>query len=147
MSVLFSLEEIKKCIPHRPPFLLVDGITQINCDPNIINSTITGFKYIDKDNEVFKGHFPDYPIFPGVLIIEAMAQNIAVLLSKLNTGCTTPLLGRIKNSKFKLPVYPENKLILKGKIIKYRHPNVVTFVQALVNDKLVAEAELFCHFK
>lgn len=147
MPSVLSIAEIKKCIPHRPPFLLVDKVTHVDYHPEVIGSEILALKNISIDEPVFEGHFPGEPIFPGVLIIEAMAQAMAILMSYGQDGFTVPLLGRIKNAKFKSPVYPGNQLVLSSLITKYRKPNVLGLTKAFVDDKLVAEAELFCHLK
>lgn len=145
MFVALSIEEIKKCIPHRDPFLLIDEVTNVNSCPKIIGSEISALKNISIDDPIFKGHFPKKPIFPGVLIIEAMAQTMAILMSYSQNDFTVPLLARIKNAKFKLPVYPGTQLVLHSLITHHKGPHVRSLTKAFVNTKLVAEAELSCH--
>lgn len=147
MSSILSITEIKNRIPHRFPFLLIDRITHVDYRPEVVGSEITGLKNVSINEQIFEGHFPGEPIFPGVLIIEAMAQTMAVLMSYSQEKAIAPLLGRIKNAKFKSPVYPGDQLILSSVITKYRKPNVLALTKAMVNDKVVAEAELFCHLK
>ncbi|MBE8163401.1 MAG: 3-hydroxyacyl-ACP dehydratase FabZ [Bdellovibrionaceae bacterium] len=147
MPSVLSVEEIKKRIPHRFPFLLVDEVTQVDYLPEVVGSKILALKNISAEDPVFKGHFPGKPIFPGVLIIEALAQSMGVLMSFDKKPHSVPLLGRIKNAKFKSLVLPGDQLVLSSVIIKYRKPNVLGLTKAFVNDKLVAEAELLCHLK
>ncbi|MBE8221202.1 MAG: beta-hydroxyacyl-ACP dehydratase [Bdellovibrionales bacterium] len=147
MPTSLSIEEIKKYIPHRFPFLLIDKVINIDYNKQVVGSKTKALKNISPDDQIFKGHFPGNPIFPGVLIIESMAQTMAILMSYGNHESKTPLLARIKNAKFKLPVYPGDQLELSCVITKYKEPNVLGMAKAFVNDKLVAEAELFCHLK
>lgn len=147
MSSILSIKEIKERIPHRFPFLLIDRVTEVKYLPEVVGSEVLAIKNVSINEQIFQGHFPGEPVFPGVLIIEAMAQALAILMSYSQDGFKIPLLGRIKNAKFKLPVYPGDQLILSSVITKYRKPNALSLAKAFVNDKLVAEAELFCHLK
>jgi 3-hydroxyacyl-[acyl-carrier-protein] dehydratase len=100
--------EIYAAIPHRPPFLWVDSI--ISQD----SKSITAEKFISPDLDIFKGHYPDYPLVPGVLLCEAVFQTGAIFMSKLISGSDrsgaeeslTPVLTRIKGAKFKMEVKP-----------------------------------------
>lgn len=148
MPSVLSINEIKERIPHRFPFLLIDKVTEVSYLPEVVGSKVLAVKNVSINEQVFQGHFPENPIFPGVLIVEAMAQAMAILMSYSQEGSSvTPLLGRIKNAKFKAPVYPGDQLLLSSVITKYRAPNVLGLTKAFVGDKLVAEAELFCHFR
>ena len=100
--------EIYNAIPHRPPFLWVDAIISFDSE------TIVTEKYIAKDLDFFKGHYPDHPIMPGVLLCEAVFQSGALFMAKMlqqpnpkrETGKHTPVLTRIKKAKFKREVKP-----------------------------------------
>ena len=103
-----SSSDIYKAIPHRPPFLWVDSIISFD------SKTIVTEKYISPDLDFFKGHYPDYPIMPGVLLCEAVFQTGALFMAKMlqdseNTSETAgkaPVLTRIKGAKFKREVKP-----------------------------------------
>jgi 3-hydroxyacyl-[acyl-carrier-protein] dehydratase len=103
-----SNPEIYQSIPHRPPFLWVDSIISVD------NESIVTEKHIARDLEVFKGHYPGYPIMPGVLLCEAVFQTGALFMSRvlqnsqpdLTTGGQIPVLTRIRNAKFKREVKP-----------------------------------------
>ncbi|MDH5762222.1 MAG: 3-hydroxyacyl-ACP dehydratase FabZ [Nitrospinota bacterium] len=102
-------EEILNAIPHRPPFLFVDEIIEQT------ESHILTRKYIGPEEPFFKGHYPGYPIMPGVLICEAVFQSGAILMSKkleMPEG-QVPVMSRIQNVKFKNPVYPDSVLDIR----------------------------------
>ena len=109
------MEKIYSAIPHRPPFLFVDKIHHID------DSRITTTKHIDKSEQFFLGHYPDYPIMPGVLICEAIFQTGAILLSNsLKEKDSYPVLTQIKKTKFRANVFPgdvlEMEVILKDRV-------------------------------
>lgn len=99
-------EEIQKCIPHRPPFLWLDEVTEIT------DSRIHARKYLDPELDVFAGHYPDYPVLPGVLQCEAAFQAAAVLISKLDAVADgqVPVATRLTNTKFRRMVRPGETL-------------------------------------
>ncbi|HOJ94037.1 MAG TPA: 3-hydroxyacyl-ACP dehydratase FabZ, partial [Fervidobacterium nodosum] len=98
-------EEIMKILPHREPILLVDEVLEIGED------YVVAKKYVKKDEPVLKGHFPDYPIYPGVYIIEGLAQASGIMLLRTNTGKVVPLFLGIDEARFKKEVRPECELI------------------------------------
>ena len=102
-------EDILNAIPHRPPFLFVDEIIEQTGDH------IVARKRIDPEEEFFKGHYPDYPIMPGVLVCECVFQAGAILMSKKHPALAgqVPVLSRIQNLKFKHPVYPRSVLDIR----------------------------------
>ena len=133
----FNKEEIKKIIPHREPFLLIDEII----------GGIRGFSVIAKKNVVnsdyfFKGHFPDNPIMPGVLIVESMAQASCFLSfdNVKNRNKKMMLLSVINSSKFIKKVIPGDELILRVKLIKIRLGTANMVGVATVNNQIVAKA-------
>ena len=136
---VMDVNQIMKILPHRPPFLLVDKILEIS-DKHII-----GLKNITMNEEFFNGHFPDKPIMPGVLQIEAMAQAGGVLI--LNTVSDPEnyltFFAKIENAKFKYPVVPGDTLIFKCELLSPLRRGVVHMkARAFVEGKLTSEAEL-----
>jgi 3-hydroxyacyl-[acyl-carrier-protein] dehydratase len=134
---MMDIKEIQKFLPHRYPFLLVDRILEI--DPG---AKAIGIKNITINEEFFRGHFPGQPIMPGVLIIEALAQLAGVLA--FNSGATpgkSVFFMSIEKAKFRRPVVPGDQLKLEATILQHRG-NVWKFIgNALVEEKIVAEAE------
>jgi 3-hydroxyacyl-[acyl-carrier-protein] dehydratase len=134
---MMDIKEIQKFLPHRYPFLLVDRILEINP-----GTKATGIKNITINEEFFRGHFPGQPIMPGVLIIEALAQVAGVLA--FHSGATpgkSVFFMSIEKAKFRRPVVPGDQLKLEATILQHRG-NVWKFIgNALVEEKIVAEAE------
>jgi len=135
---MLDSREIQQIIPHRWPFLLVDRI--IDLKPG---EAAVGIKNISAGEIFFQGHFPGYPIFPGVLIIEALAQvgAVAVLSLPENKGKTVLFAG-IEGFRFRKPVFPGDCLRLEVKLTKIRGPVGKGTAKATVDDKTVAEGEL-----
>jgi len=137
MKQELSIEEILNLLPHRYPFLLVDKILEQE------ENKIIGVKNVTINEPFFQGHFPGYPVMPGVLIIEAMAQVGGVLMfSKEENRGKIPLFAGIDKAKFKKPVRPGDQLKIKVEIIKIIKGIGKAKAEAYVNDNLVAEAEL-----
>ena len=131
--------DIIKLIPHRFPFLLIDKLTDI-----IINKSITGIKAVTFNEPFFPGHFPEYPVMPGVLILEAMAQTAACLVSYENKSLSLNNLvffTGIEKAKFRKPVTPGNKLFLKINFISSKRTFYKFNGEAFVQNKLVASSE------
>ena len=116
--MLMGIKEIQEIIPHRHPFLLVDCIEEL--EPGV---RAVGYKCVTYDESFFKGHFPQEPVMPGVLMIEALAQVGAVAILSLpeNKG-KTAFFGSINNAKFKQMVLPGDRLKLECEIIKRKGP-------------------------
>src|SRR6266851_5888272 len=131
--------QIQALIPHRPPFLLVDRILEI--EPN---KRIVGEKDVSLEHDSFlAGHFPTYPVMPGVLIVEALAQTGAVLVmhDPVNQG-KLPFFARIDNCRFRQQVRPGDTLRLEVAVTSFRDPVGKAHGRALVGDKLACEADL-----
>ena len=132
-----NIQEILKCLPHRSPFLMVDKITQL-----IKGESVTALKLCSYNEPYFQGHFPDNPIMPGVLIVEAMAQASGILISqelKENQLC---VLAAITDVKFKGIVKPGNTLELYCNK-KFGKMGIWKFeCSAFVNVVTIAEAKL-----
>jgi 3-hydroxyacyl-[acyl-carrier-protein] dehydratase len=142
--VLYDVVEIQKILPHRYPFLLVDRITELTPRESIV-----GYKNVSISEPVFQGHFPDHPIYPGVMIIEGMAQAGGVLAFKSMDNATQEEIENkvvyfmsIDKAKFRTPVKPGDKLEYRLNVIKNKGAIWMLDAKAYVDDKLVAEAEL-----
>ena len=134
--MLLDVNEIKKIIPHRYPFLLVDCIEEL--EPGV---KAVGYKNVTVNEPFFQGHFPQQPVMPGVLIIEAQVGAVAVLSLEENKG-KLAFFGGIKNAKFRKQVVPGDVLKLETEIIKCKGPMGVGKAVATVNGKVAAEAEI-----
>lgn len=135
---MFNKEEIKKVIPHREPFLFLDEILEIESLKHA-----TGVKYVKENDFFFEGHFPNNPVMPGVLIIEALAQVGAfILLSHQKYKNKIAYFVGIQKVKFRKKVIPGHKLILKCELTKLRDSFGLGIAAAYVNDELVCEANI-----
>ncbi len=136
----FNIMEIMEVIPHRYPFLLIDRITE--CVPG---KSVKGYKNISMNEQLFEGHFPENPIFPGVLQIEAMAQtSIFIVLTTPEYKGKLALFAGINNVRFKKVVRPGDKLEFHCEVIKLRGPICKTKCIATVDGEVACEAELMC---
>lgn len=142
--MLYNVVDIQNILPHRYPFLLVDRITALSP-----GEYIEGFKNVSISEPVFQGHFPDHPIYPGVMILEGMAQAGGVLAFKSMDGATQEEIQNkvvyfmsIDKAKFRVPVTPGDQLVYKIKVMKQKGPVWQLEAKAYVDDKVVAQAEL-----
>jgi 3-hydroxyacyl-[acyl-carrier-protein] dehydratase len=137
-KIVLDAKKIAQILPHRYPFLLVDRITHIDLEGNVI----IGQKNVTMNEHFFVGHFPEGPIMPGVLILEALAQTGGILVhQKLQTDKIAVLLT-VNNAKFRKPVVPGDVLMLhiEGQHVSSKGGKVLA--KAMVNDNLVVEAEI-----
>jgi 3-hydroxyacyl-[acyl-carrier-protein] dehydratase len=142
--MLYDVVEIQKILPHRYPFLLLDRVTALEK-----GVSIEGYKNVSISEPIFQGHFPDHPIYPGVMIIEGMAQAGGVLAfqssskeAKEDMEDKVVYFMSIDKAKFRAPVTPGDKLIYKLTVLKQRGAVWQLDAKAYVDDKLVAEAIL-----
>jgi len=142
--MMMNVTEIQKILPHRYPFLLVDRVTDIE-----VGKSIEAYKNVSISEPVFQGHFPDHPIYPGVMIIEGMAQVGGVLAFKSlsdddakDSENKVVYFMSIDKAKFRAPVTPGDQLIYRITVLKNRGAVWQFAAKAYVDDKLVAEAEL-----
>lgn len=136
--MVLSNKEIMEILPHRYPFLLVDKV--VDYEPG---KWAKGIKCVSANEMQFLGHFPNEPVMPGVLIIEALAQvgAIAVLTEEENKGKLV-FFGGIKNARFKKKVVPGDVLTMKCELIARKGPIGFGKAVALVDGKVAASAEL-----
>ncbi len=132
-------DEISATLPHRYPFLLVDRILELE-----VNRRVVGLKNVTFNEPFFQGHFPNRPVMPGVLILEAMAQVGGVLAFKSAPPNGRPVvyLTGVDGAKFRRPVVPGDQLRFEIDVLKQRPPFWKMQGKAFVGDELVSEAEL-----
>jgi 3-hydroxyacyl-[acyl-carrier-protein] dehydratase len=135
--------EIQEIIPHRYPFLLLDRVTEVTQ-----NESLIGYKNVTIGDNIFQGHFPGHPIYPGVMILEGMAQAGGILafksmdMSKEEAANKVVYFMSIDKAKFRAPVKPGDKLEYRITVLKHKGAIWVLKGEAYVDDKIVSEAEL-----
>jgi len=140
---VMDIHEILKYLPHRPPFLLIDRIIEIE-----LGKSIVAIKNVTMNEPFFVGHFPGKPVMPGVLILEALAQAAGVLAYKstntLASDGTLYLFAGIDNARFRRVVEPGDQLRLEAKVLKVKREILKLETAAYVGDELACSAELIC---
>lgn len=133
-----DIKQIMEIIPHRQPFLLIDRVTEL-----VPGRLVKGYKNISYNEPFFAGHFPQEPVMPGVLQLEALAQlgAVAVLCQEENKGKNAYFAG-VNSAKFKQKVVPGDRLDLECEIIKVKGPLGIGAVKATVNGKVACKAEI-----
>jgi len=136
-KLILEKEEIKNVIPHREPFLLIDKVEIIEKEKSAV-----GYKYLTGEEDFFKGHFPENPIMPGVLVVESMAQTACVLyLFRPDLRGKFAYFMSIDKTKFRRPVRPGDLLELRVEVVKTRERAGKVRGIAYVSDNIVAESE------
>ena len=141
-----SIDEIKKILPHRYPFLFIDRVLKRSRPKNLKtdfkNAHIVARKSVSVNEPFFEGHFPDFPIMPGVLQIEAMAQACALLV--LTDSSTRALITTVNDAKFRAPVLPGDVLSIEASISNIKMGKLYFFEAKILNDKgtLVSQAKI-----
>ncbi|MEI6737021.1 MAG: 3-hydroxyacyl-ACP dehydratase FabZ [Pseudomonadota bacterium] len=143
-STAMDIEEIKRYLPHRYPFLFVDRVLAIDLE----QKKIRALKNVSVNEPHFPGHFPYFHVMPGVLIIEALAQASAILsfnlMGTMPDDKTVYYFAGIDGARFKRPITPGDTLILESTILNEKRGVVKFAVRALVGEQLACEAELLC---
>ena len=135
-----NIEEIQQRIPHRDPFLWIDEVTEISGD------RIVARKFVSPDLDVFRGHYPDFPILPGVLLCEAAFQAGAILIAESEPpdDGRVPVVTRVNNVKFRRPVRPGETMVIEAKITE-RLANAFFLTATIrVDGKTSARLEFAC---
>jgi 3-hydroxyacyl-[acyl-carrier-protein] dehydratase len=137
---VMDIQAIRDILPHRYPMLLVDRIEELEPD------RIVGIKNVTVNEPFFVGHFPDFPVMPGVMIIESMAQVAGVLVLSTIPDRHTKLvlLASVDEAKFRKPVRPGDQLRIEMKLIKRKATIAKMSGTAMVNGEVVAEAVMLC---
>ena len=140
MSVVLDIQAIRDILPHRYPFLLVDRIVEMD------EQRIVGIKNVTVNEPFFMGHFPDFPVMPGVLIVESMAQVAGVLVLKSIPDRHTKLvlLASVEEAKFRRPVRPGDQLRIEMRMERRKATVVKMKGEATVDGVVVAEATVMC---
>ncbi len=138
-----DIQAILEYLPHRYPFLLVDRV--LECEPG---KRLKAIKNVSVNEPMFTGHFPERPVFPGVLIMEALAQATGILAFKSQgtkpDGSTLYYFAGIDNCRFKQPVLPGDQMVLEVAVLKAKRSIWKFSAEASVDGKVVASAELMC---
>src|ERR1700692_377533 len=137
---LLDIQAIRDILPHRYPMLLVDAILELEPD------RIVGIKNVTVNEPFFVGHFPDFPVMPGVMILEAMAQVAGVLVLSTIPDRHTKLvlLASVEEAKCRKPVLPGDELRIEMKLAKRKATIAKMYGTAMVNGDVVAEANMLC---
>jgi 3-hydroxyacyl-[acyl-carrier-protein] dehydratase len=140
---MMDIQEIKKFIPHRHPFLLVDRVVEL-----VEGEYIKAYKNVSANEDVFNGHFPQAPIFPGVMIIEAMAQASSILgfktMNKTPADGSVYLFAGVDGVRFKRQVVPGDRLDLESRLVTNRRGITKFETKAYVDGDLAATASITC---
>lgn len=140
---MMDILEIKKYLPHRYPFLLLDRVVELEEGERIL-----AYKNITCNEEVFEGHFPHFPVFPGVMIVEAMAQACGVLgfktMNKTPEDGSVYLFAGIDDVRFKRQVVPGDRMFIEAKIISEKRGIWKFECTATVDEQLVTKASIMC---
>ena len=134
-----DVEEIKALLPHRYPFLLVDRVGEL-----VPGERVVAFKNVTVGEPFFQGHFPGYPVMPGVLIVEALAQAGALMMLKGmdDSGNKIPFFAGIDKARFRRQVVPGDQLRLEVSVLRQRGSSCKLSARAYVGEELAAEAEI-----
>jgi len=134
----FKIEEIRKFLPHRYPFLLVDRVTEC-----VAGKYCKGYKNLTINEEFFQGHFPNFPVMPGVLQIEALAQITGCIIMTLpEFKGKFAFFAGIDKARFKSQVVPGDRFEMESEIIKIKYPLVKAHARGFVDGKLAVDTEI-----
>ena len=146
-ETVYDIRKISQMLPHRFPFLLVDRVISMTDGQggSRVGKKAVGLKNVTVNEPFFPGHFPENPIMPGVLQIEAMAQLAALSFYRKEDPPMTFMIAGVQDARFRRPVVPGDVLRISSEIIKERGPILVVETKCHVDDELVAEATLMAH--
>jgi 3-hydroxyacyl-[acyl-carrier-protein] dehydratase len=141
-KVVMDIEEIKKCLPHRDPLLLIDAIHELKLNESIVTSRL-----LKNEDPIFAGHFPGNPIYPGVYYIEGLAQSGAILsfLTRAEKGMNEDKIGvltSVDEARFRRPGIPGDRIRYEVSMEKMRGPFVWLKGTAFINDDIAVECKL-----
>ena len=140
---MLDIVEIKKYLPHRYPFLLIDRVTEL-----VEGESIVAYKNITANEEVFQGHFPNFPVFPGVMICEAMAQACGVLgfktMNKTPDDGSIYLYASMDNVRFRRQIVPGDRMYIEARVLSAKRGIWKFECAAKVEDELAATATIMC---
>lgn len=141
---MYDIEDILEILPHRYPFLLVDRVVELDSGKRVV-----AIKNVTYNENFFQGHYPEKPIMPGVLIIEALAQTGGFLMLNIadKDRAALPYFAGIDKAKFRKPVVPGDQLKLSCEVIKLKGRVAKVRAEAFVGDDLVAEGRLLFAMK
>lgn len=134
----FDILAIQQFLPHRYPFLLVDRVLEVD------ETKVVAIKNVTMNEPFFQGHFPQMPVMPGVLIVEALAQTVGFLVARRTPDWEKKfmLLAAIENARFRKPVVPGDQLRMETEIVRFRSTAARVAGRALVDGEVAAEAEM-----
>jgi 3-hydroxyacyl-[acyl-carrier-protein] dehydratase len=140
---MMDINEIREYLPHRFPFLLVDRVVELE-----LGESIVAYKNMSINESVFQGHFPNHPVFPGVMIIEAMAQTAGILgfktMDKKPSDGSIYLFAGADNVRFRRQVVPGDQLMMRAKVINEKRGIWKFECEASVDGELAAKATILC---
>ncbi|MCB1084699.1 MAG: 3-hydroxyacyl-ACP dehydratase FabZ [Chlamydiia bacterium] len=135
-STILNVKQIRDILPHRYPFLLVDRVTHLDLEANKIIAT----KCVTMNEEFFQGHFPEAPIMPGVLILEALAQTGGILIHKKGFQKKTAVLLSVNHAKFRRPALPGDVIMMHVHGAHLSSKGGKVHAKAMIDEELAAEA-------
>lgn len=140
---MMDINEIREYLPHRFPFLLVDRVVELE-----LGDSIVAYKNMSVNESIFQGHFPNHPVFPGVMIIEAMAQTAGILgfktMDKKPSDGSIYLFAGADNVRFRRQVVPGDQLMMRAKVLNEKRGIWKFECEATVDGELAAKANILC---